>query len=274
MLSTAAALTASRGFGRVADSVGLELYSLRDEMKNSVPKTLATVRRMGFTDVEVPGLYGLTATDFRKELDRAGLKCSAVVVPWDRLRDDLRGGLSDAGALGAKYVICPWIPHDKVFTLADVDTAAENFGSWGRECAAQGLVFCYHPHGYEFGFMGNQTMFDTLARSTNSKTVKFELDIFWVVRGGENPVSLLRKHEGRFPLVHLKDLKKGTPTGDLTGNAPDDTSVALGKGLIDIPSILKACAEEGVAHYYIEDESPDAARQIPESLAYLRSLGV
>ena len=75
--------------------------------------------------------------------------------------------------------------------------------------------------------------------------------------------------------MHLKDLKKGTPTGDLTGSAPDETSVPLGKGMIDIPAILKASARQpGVEHYYIEDESPDALRQIPESLAYFRSLSV
>lgn len=135
-------------------------------------------------------------------------------------------------------------------------------------------MFCYHPHGYEFGFVGNQTLFDSLATSTDSKTVKFELDLFWVVRGGENPVALLKEHEGRFPLVHLKDLKKGTPTGDLTGSAPDETSVSVGKGMIDIPAVLQACAAEGVEHYYIEDESPDASRQVPESLAYLRSLNL
>jgi len=273
-IASAAAFAARPLFGRVGDTVGLEIYSLREEMKKSIPKTLATIRSLGFQDVEVPGLYGMTAAAFRTELDRAGLRCSAMVVPWDRFGSDLSGGLADAGALGAKYVICPWIPHDKVFTQLDLERASDAFNAWGKQCAARGFVFCYHPHGYEFGYVGNRTMFDWLAASTDSKTVKFELDIFWVVRGGEKPVELLKDHEGRFPLVHLKDLKKGTPTGDLTGSAPDETSVALGKGMIDIPAILKASAEEGVAHYYIEDESPDAIRQLPESLAYLRSLGV
>ncbi len=86
MASTAAGLAARPLFGRVADSVGLEIYSLREEMKKSVPKTLATIRRMGFKDVEVPGLYGMTAKAFRAELDRAGLKCSAMVVPWERFQ--------------------------------------------------------------------------------------------------------------------------------------------------------------------------------------------
>ena len=98
------------------------------------------------------------------------------------------------------------------------------------------------------------------------------MDIFWVVHGGESPVELFGKYPGRFPSTHLKDIRKGTKLCDPTGQAPDDTSVVLGEGMVDVPGVLRAANKDGVKYHFIEDEHPEAETQIPRSLEYLASL--
>ncbi len=106
---------------------------------------------------------------------------------------------------------------------------------------------------------------------TNPKFVRFEMDIFWIVHPGQDPVKLLDKHGARFELMHLKDMKKGVK-GDLSGHSPVTNDVALGTGQMDLPAILSAAKRAGVKWYFIEDESPTAAEQIPQSLRYLEQV--
>jgi sugar phosphate isomerase/epimerase len=134
-----------------------------------------------------------------------------------------------------------------------------------------GLTFCFHNHGYEFGPHGDGTLFDFMVRESNPQDVSFELDIMWAFFPGADPASLLRKYPWRFPLMHLKDLRKGV-VGDLSGQTPVENDVAFGTGQLDLPAILRAAALAGVKHYYIEDESPSIAEQVPQSIAYLKSL--
>ena len=143
--------------------LGLEIYSLRRELANDIPGTLALVRKFGFTEVEVPNFYGLTAAAFREQLDRANLRCTAMVAQYDRLSSDLKGVVADARVLGAAYAIYPWIPHHDEFTEADCLRAATDMNRWGRSLKQAGLEFCYHPHGYEFRPGPDGTLFDLLA---------------------------------------------------------------------------------------------------------------
>jgi sugar phosphate isomerase/epimerase len=251
--------------------LGLELYSLRREMGRDVPGTLSRVRDFGFQEVEVPGLYGLSAEKFRDELDRAQLRCSAMVAQWDQLSAKMDSVIHDAKALGAAYVICPWIPHGGKFTAEDAEKGADNFNRWGAILRAAGFQFCYHPHGYEFQPAAGGTLFDTLVSKTDPENVNFEMDVFWIVHPGQNPVALLEKYPTRFPLMHLKDLEKNT-RGDLSGSAPEESSVALGAGQVDWPAVLVAARRASVKRYYIEDEAAAAMRQVDESLKYLRGL--
>ena len=135
----------------------------------------------------------------------------------------------------------------------------------------QGLTFCYHNHGYEFVPAGNGTLFDVLMAETNAQDVSFELDILWAHFPGANPARLLEQYGSRFTLMHLKDLRRGVK-GDGSGKPAVENDVALGTGQLDLPAILKAARRAGVQHYYIEDESPNTATQVPQTIAYLRSL--
>lgn len=260
------------GSSRFEGPVGLELYSLRRNFAKDVPGTLALARKMGFEEVEVSGYYGLDAGRFRTELDQAGLRCTAMIPRYDQLRDELPLVISDARTLGATFVICPWIPHKGDFTVEQARQEVGLFNSWGERLRQQGLSFCFHPHGYEFQREGDGTVFDVMAKEMKPGVADFEMDIFWIAYPGQDPVKYLRRYPGRFPLMHLKDMRRGTTVGDHSGKAPDEVSVALGDGALDLPAILRAAGSAGVKRYYIEDESPLAETQIPLSLKYLRSL--
>ena len=168
--------------------------------------------------------------------------------------------------LASTYVGTAWIPHQRPFGRAHIDKASADFATWGKALREAGLRFFYHVHGYEFQPSPDGTLMDTLIKQSPADAVEFQADVFWVVRGGGNPVALLTKYPGRFKLIHLKDLEKGVATNDPTGSAPDETSVVLGTGQLDFPAIFKAAVASGVTHYYIEDEHPNAVAQIPRTL--------
>ncbi len=253
--------------------VGLQLYSLRHLFeKGDIAGTLKMVRDWGFTDVEAAGTYKLPAAEFAAQVKKAGLRIASTGADFNLLAKDVGSVIKEAQAFGAQQVMCAWIPHDKLFTRADLDKAVPVFTKAGKAMRDAGLRFVYHMHGYEFQQGPDGTLFDALAKQTDTGIVDFQMDVFWVVHGGANPVDLLAKYPGRFPSTHLKDMRKGTKINEPTGDAPDDTSVALGQGMIDIAGILRAANKAGVKMHFIEDEHPQSEKQIPRSLEYLASL--
>jgi sugar phosphate isomerase/epimerase len=177
-------------------------------------------------------------------------------------------------ALGARWVILPWIPHGDKFERTDVERSSKDMNTWGATLTRAGYKFAYHPHGYEFQPAPEGTLFDTLAKATDPDAVKFELDTFWIAWPGQDCVALMKRYPTRFRLLHLKDLRKGVKTGDLHGKAPEADSVVVGEGIVPWKAVLAVAWEQQFAGYYIEDESPDAVQQIPRSLQYLRKIKV
>jgi sugar phosphate isomerase/epimerase len=251
---------------------GLQLYSLRDQMAKDVPGTLAEVHSWGVKYVEMAGTYGLTPAQFRAQLDAHQLVPVSGHSSFEQWSTDPEAALSEAAQLGLRDVGCAWIPHSGPFTEEACRHAAEVFNKAGEAAARHGMGFFYHTHGYEFVPFGNGTLFDLLVRETNPKNVSFQMDIFWVAHAGQDPAKLLEKYPGRWKSLHLKDMRKGTPTGLLTGSSPVTNCVAMGTGQLDMPGILRAARKVGVEWYFIEDESPLSEQQIPQSLAYLRDL--
>ena len=252
--------------------VGLELYSFRDQFAKDVPGTMAKVKQMGFREVEVAGTYGMSTVDFRKLLDQHGLKAIGVGASFEDLEGNVPKVLTEAKTLGAKYVVCFWIPHaGDAFTVRDADRAIDVFNTAGSLLAQNGISLCYHTHGYEFQTYNDGTFFDYLAENFDPKYVNFEMDVFWVKSPGYDPVALLQKYPKRFPLMHLKDRKPGTPDSN-NGKADVESNVALGQGDIGIAGIMKQAKKSGVKHFFIEDESSRSMTQMPQSLAFLESL--
>lgn len=252
--------------------LGIQLYTLRHLIPKDLAGTLALVRQWGFTEVETGPLNKMSADDTAAALKRAGLKAASTGASYEQCRDDLQLVIRNARALGAGFVMVAWIPHKGRFGRAEAERAAEDFTRWGKTLRQSDVRFTYHVHGYEFQEGPDGTLFDLIAKNTDASAVEFEMDVFWVARGGGDPVELFQKHPGRFVLTHLKDIKKGTKLCDPTGGAPDETSVVLGEGMIDWPSVLKVANSQRVAYHFIEDEHPQAEKQVPRSLEYLASL--
>jgi sugar phosphate isomerase/epimerase len=259
-------------FSTFAQQVGLQLYSLRDQFKKDVAGTMTKVKNWGVKLVEVPSTYGLSADDFRKLLDRNGLSAISVGADFKELQEDPRKVARLAKALGATYVMCAWIPHTgDDFTVDDARKAVDVFNEAGKVLKENNLALCYHPHGYEFRPYEGGTLFDYMVKRLDALNVNFEMDVFWVKHPGRDPVALLRKYPNRFPLLHLKDRKIGTP-GNQNGTADVETNVVLGTGDVGIAAIMKAATEVGVKFAFIEDESSRSEQQIQNSLWFLKGL--
>lgn len=271
LLTSLATAAAAPGPG-FPGPVGLQLYSLREQFAKDVPGTLDRVRAFDFRDVELAGTYGLTPAQFRSALDARGLRAVSAHFPYEQLRDDPDGAVRDAQALGLRDVGCAWVPHRDPFDEAACREAIAVFNRAGAVLAAHGLRFFWHLHGYEFQPRGAGTLVDLIMAETDPRFVNFEMDVFWMVHAGQDPLQLLQRYRGRWLLLHLKGMKATTPTGLLTGHSEITNSVPLGTGRIDYLPVLRAASEAGVQLYFIEDESPQSAQQIPSSLRYLATL--
>ncbi|GAB3747417.1 sugar phosphate isomerase/epimerase family protein [Spirosoma pomorum] len=257
--------------------LGVQAYTYRHTFPKDVVATLDTIKAQGFTEMEGGVPKGLTAEAYKKMLDERGIRMPATGAGYEEIVKDPIAVVKQAKALGASYVMVAWIPHQKSnFTLANAQQAVADFNRVGKVLKENGLTFCYHDHGYEFqpyqaGPSQGETLFDYIVKNTDPKYVSFEMDILWTTFGGADPVVLLNKYGSRWKLMHLKDLKKGIK-GDLSGGTPPENDVVLGQGQIDMPAVLKAAKKVGIKHYFIEDESNQESIQVPQSVAYLKSL--
>jgi sugar phosphate isomerase/epimerase len=268
---------------------GLQTYSLRYDLEKDFPGTLALIRRMGFEELEVSNWPGHSAAEYRRLLDDNGLKAVSMMASYQRLDKEVQAAAEDARQLGAGYVVCSTLPQKNYMTDEECRHAAEFLNSRGESLAAAKLGCCYHLHGTEFHPSREAaalpatksasaktapavTVFDTLLKRTEARFANFEMDIFWVVYAGQDPVKLLHRYPGRFPLTHVKDIRPGTVLGGLPRDVLEEESVPLGTGLVDIPAALKAAQQTGVKHHFIEDEAVDAAQQIPKSLRFLETI--
>ncbi len=264
---------ASAGIGpSFKGPVGLQLYSLRNQFATNIPGTLDEVKSFGIKYVELAGTYKMSPEKFIAELDARGIKAISGHFDYGRFRDDPEGVAREAKAMGLEYAGCAWIPHSGDFNEKTCRETIAVFNKAGEVLAKHGLKFFYHVHGYEFQPYGNGTLLDLLFEETNPKYVNYEMDIFWIVFPGQDPVKLLEKYPKRWQLAHLKDMKKGTPTGSLSGGTDVKNDAALGTGQIDMPAVLRAAKKAGVKWYFIEDESPWSEKQIPQSLSYLEQV--
>jgi sugar phosphate isomerase/epimerase len=252
--------------------VGLQLYSLREQFKKDVPGTLDKVRAFGFTHVELAGTYGLKPEEFKAMLEARGLKAVAGHFPYEKFRDDVDAIAKEAKALGLEYVGCAWISHQAPFDEKTARAAAAVFNKAGEALAKQGLKFYYHLHGYEFQPTADGTLFDLFMKETKPEFVGLQMDVFWAVFPGQDPVKLFEKYGNRWVMTHLKDMKKGLKTGELTGHSDPNNDAVIGTGQIDFPPLLKAAAKAGVKWHFIEDESAAVETQIPQSLRYLEAV--
>jgi len=254
--------------------IGVQTYTFRKHFPNGIEKTLDEIKSLGFTEIEGNLPIGITAGDYKKLCDTKGLSIPSTGAEFDELVKDPIAVVNRAKILGAKFVMCAWIPHARnEFTLENAKNAVQVFNAAGKILSENGLTLCYHEHGYEFYPYQDGTLLDYIIKSTDPKYVSFEMDVLWVMHGGgaEMPVSLLNKYPGRFKLMHLKDLKKGVQ-GNLSGGTPAENDVPVGMGQGNWKEIIRLAKKYGVVHCFIEDESNHEMENVPLSLSYLKSL--
>jgi len=253
--------------------VGLQVYSLRNQIKQQGATALDFAKEQGFVEVEI-GLeshYGLTAEAMKAALDARGLKPIAAHASLDFILNHTEQAVAEAKRFGLQYVGVAWAPHKNPLDEQQVLKIAEGFNQAGKLLKEHGLQFFYHNHGFEFLPYQDGTLFDLLVQKTDPDLVKFEMDVLWVIHPGQDPVALLKKYPNRWVLMHMKDLRKGVK-GDFSGGTSLDNDVALGSGQADYPAILRTAQEIGIKHFFIEDESPVVLQQIPKSLKFLSSV--
>jgi sugar phosphate isomerase/epimerase len=253
--------------------IGLQLYSLRAEFaKDGVAATLDRVKAMGITNVELAGTYNLPIDQFKGMLAERGLVAISSHFPYKRFKTEPDVVAKEAKALGLQFAGVAWVDHKSPWTEEQVRETIEVFNKAGDALMKEGIKFFYHLHGYEFQPHPTKgTLADFLIFGTNPNTVFYQMDTLWIVFPGQDPVKMLETYGNRWVSMHMKDLKKGV-TGNLTGRTDVKNNVVLGTGQMDWPKILDAAKKAGVQYYFLEDESPDAATQLPQSMQYLESV--
>lgn len=274
MLLSVALQAADAGTGASFNGpIGLQLYSLRAEFASAgVPATLDKVKGFGIKYVELAGTYTLPANTFKAMLDERGLIAVSGHFPYARFKSDPAAVARDAKELGLKYAGVAWIDHQGDWDEKQCREAIEVFNKAGEALAKEGITFFYHLHGYEFQPHAGGTLADLLISETSSANVFFQMDVLWVIFPGQDPVKLLEKYSHRWVTMHLKDLKTGVATGGLSGHTDVKNNVVLGTGQANWSKILAAAKEAGLKYYFIEDESPDAATQIPQTMKFLEQV--
>ncbi len=252
--------------------LGVQAYTFRNSFPQGVEATLDSIANLGIVELEGGPVGDYTPEEFRKLCEDRGITIPSTGAGYQELVDNPQAVADKAKALGASFVMCAWIPHDRgAFNLDNAKEAVSVFNKAGKVLKENGVTFTYHVHGYEFQPHESGTLMNYLIEETNPEYVSFEMDILWTHFGGGDPVALLKQYGDRWKLLHVKDLRKGTPK-DLTGGTSIENDVVLGQGELDIPNILKASNEIGIKHMFIEDESPQPMVQVPQSIAYLKSL--
>jgi sugar phosphate isomerase/epimerase len=235
------------------NTFGLQLYTLRDPLPKDPQGVLTQVASFGYKQLEgyegPKGLWwGMKNTEFKSFLDALGMQ---MVSSHCNYKQDLERKADEAAAVGLKYLMCPYLGPQK--DLDAFKKAAEDFNKSGQICKERGLRFAYHNHDYSFKKVEGQYPQDVMMQITDKELVDYEMDIYWVVAAGQDPVEWFRKYPNRFRLGHVKD-KKGNETA------------TLGTGTINFPAVLKEAEKLGMNYFIVEQEqytgtTPIAAAQ-------------
>jgi sugar phosphate isomerase/epimerase len=249
---------------------GLQLWSVRDDMAKDPKGTLKQVASFGYKQVEsfehkdLGIFWGMSNTEFKKYMDELGM---TIISSHCDINKDFEKKAADAAAIGMKYLMCPYKGPQK--SIDDFKKFAEEFNKKGEICKKNGIRFAYHNHDYSFKPVDGQLPQDVMMQNTDASLVDFEMDIYWVVTGGQDPETWFKKYPKRFRACHVKDRIK---------NSTDhDASCILGEGSIDYPKILKAAMTAGIEYYIVEHERWDNTTPLKAAeadAAYMKKLKI
>jgi sugar phosphate isomerase/epimerase len=252
--------TLQKSPGRL-ERLGLQLYTLRDLMERDVAGTLEAVAAVGYDEVEFAGYFDETPKRIRTLLDGAGLVAPSSHVPLADLTKHPERTFDAAEVIGHRYIVMPWLDPEDRRSLNDYRRVAEALNRAGELARARRLRVAYHNHDFELAPIDGVLPYDLLLSETDPALVWFEMDFYWMTRGGGDPLAYFGRHPGRFHLCHLKDM-------DRRGEMAD-----VGAGRIDFRKILRKRAEAGLRHFYVEHDHPaDPLASIRASYRFVRLL--
>ena len=258
--------------------IGLQLYTVRDQCVKDFEGTIKQIAAIGYKEVEIYDFYGKTAAEARKLLDDNDLKAPSGHWMLDVLQTKLDKAIEDAKTIGCEYIVMPILDKPGARTSLDqYKKLVASFNKIGEQCKKADLQFAYHNHNFEFQTLDGKLVYDYLLAELDPDLVKMEMDCFWVTHAGHDPVAYLEKYPGRFPLLHIKDLKAGNePATELDAEKGAALFAEVGSGTIDWKRIFAAAAKGGLKHYFVEQDycAGDPLESIKMSYDYLSKLSV
>ena len=257
LATSAAFLPQLDAYAAAPKKVGLQLYTLRDLLAKDPDGTLKKVAEIGYKEVESFGysdgkFFGKTPKAYADYLKSLGLTTpsghytTGKTMPNAKgtLTNDWKRAVDDAAAVGQKYMVCAYLFPNERTKLDDYKEFADLFNKSAEVCKAAGMQFCYHNHDFEFKEMDGKLPYDVLLNGTDKNLVKLELDLYWATFANQDPVALFKKHPGRFPLWHIKDMEK----------TPERAFAPVGTGSIDFQRLFDAKKTAGLTHYFVEQD--------------------
>ena len=261
------------------DPIGLQLYTVRAEMERNFEVTLKQVAAIGYREVEFAGYFEQNPKDIRHMLDQNGLTAPSTHIDYQGIETNWQQAVETAGIIGHTYIVNSMIDPD---LLDDPDVwkrAADLFNRTGEYSKKAGIQLAYHNHFFEFFPLHGSLPYDILLESCDPELLKMELDLCWIAAAQHDPLAYFKKHPGRFPLVHVKQLTKVPARAseheglfEFFGKTlPDITEV--GEGVVDWTDIFQHSAQAGIQHFFVEHDDPQTPfASIEKSYQYLQNL--
>jgi len=275
LFATGALLLPKLTSAKIDGKVGLQLYSLREQLPKDPKGVIAKIAEAGYKEVETygyskeHGFFGLSSQEFSKVLKSNGLTTPSGHYGMDALFAEGKFGELDeaieaAHLTGQQYVTIPYLNERFRKTGADLKNVAAKVNLAAERTKRAGLKLAYHNHDFEFANIEGTSLYEVLLKETNPELVSLEMDLYWVVRSGQDPIKWFEKYPGRFHMVHVKDMDKGQP----------ELNTEVGKGSIDFKKIFAKAKLAGIKHYIVEQENfkIDPYESITESSRYLRNV--
>ncbi len=253
-------ISSSRSISK--DRIGIQLYTVRDHMAVDLNNTLQGIAAIGYQEVEFAGYFDHSPEEIRTILSGEGLASPSTHIPLKFIQNSPNQIIDTALTIGHEYIVMPWImPHQR--SLYKYKEYIELFNKFGEQCQRVGLKFAYHNHDFEFEVIEGIRPIDLLIEETDNNLVSFELDLYWIIKAGEDPLRYIQKYPNRFPLWHIKDM------------ANDGSMRDVGEGIIDFEEIFKLKRLSGLEHIYVEhDNPPDSLMTASKSFNALLKLNI
>ncbi|HEV7348798.1 sugar phosphate isomerase/epimerase [Telluribacter sp.] len=256
-------LTRFDSFAKPSKPIGLQLYTLRNELGKDVEGTIRKAAEIGYKEVELFGygngkFFGKTPKEFAALLKELGLNAPSGHYMTGNTMPNAQGTLTngwekaveDAATIGQKYMVCAFLFPDERKTLDQYKQHIDLFNKAAETCKKSGIQFAYHNHDFEFQPIDGQVPYDLILKGTDPKLVKMELDLYWAAFAGKDPVELFKKDPGRYPLWHIKDMEKSA----------ERAFAEVGTGSIDFQRLFNAQKTAGLKHFFVEQ---DVAKKNP-----------